>query len=212
MILGAKHVESPYIEFGQISTVIYFSYFLLLVPFISLLENSFGEINRSKLPKFMNLGDLNLHEIKVNNPLHSTILRISSDISKREFSTSAKRLTDTPGDEQNDLDDETSEEYKAVEERFEAERAKDEIVRCKEELADMANHSTPEKIEYTKGMITGDMKYEGTPITAESVDGIMNELMGDLEVAEQEAIDNINDANATLARLNNESNNRSNNR
>ena len=40
MQLGAKHVESPFIEFGQISTVLYFSYFLIIVPFISLLENS----------------------------------------------------------------------------------------------------------------------------------------------------------------------------
>jgi len=40
MQLGAKHVESPFIEFGQISTIIYFSYFLLIVPLISLLENS----------------------------------------------------------------------------------------------------------------------------------------------------------------------------
>jgi ubiquinol-cytochrome c reductase cytochrome b subunit len=50
MILGAKHVESPFIEFGQISTVIYFSYFLIIVPFVSLLENSLIElssVNRS---------------------------------------------------------------------------------------------------------------------------------------------------------------------
>ena len=40
MQLGAKHVESPFIELGQISTVIYFSYFLIIVPFISLFENS----------------------------------------------------------------------------------------------------------------------------------------------------------------------------
>jgi len=40
MQLGAKHVESPFIEFGQISTIIYFSYFLIVVPLISLLENS----------------------------------------------------------------------------------------------------------------------------------------------------------------------------
>jgi len=40
MQLGAKHVESPFIEFGQISTVIYFIYFLILIPLISLLENS----------------------------------------------------------------------------------------------------------------------------------------------------------------------------
>nr|QGA74353.1 apocytochrome b [Monilinia fructicola] len=44
MVLGAKHVESPYIEFGQISTVIYFAHFLIIVPFISLLENSLVEL------------------------------------------------------------------------------------------------------------------------------------------------------------------------
>jgi ubiquinol-cytochrome c reductase cytochrome b subunit len=40
MVLGAKHVESPFIGFGQISTVIYFSHFLIIVPSVSLLENS----------------------------------------------------------------------------------------------------------------------------------------------------------------------------
>jgi ubiquinol-cytochrome c reductase cytochrome b subunit len=40
MQLGAKHVESPFIEFGQISTTLYFSHFLIIVPFITLLENS----------------------------------------------------------------------------------------------------------------------------------------------------------------------------
>jgi ubiquinol-cytochrome c reductase cytochrome b subunit len=40
MQLGAKHVESPFIEFGQISTILYFSHFLIIVPFITLLENS----------------------------------------------------------------------------------------------------------------------------------------------------------------------------
>ena len=44
MVLGAKHVESPYIEFGQISTVLYFAHFLILVPLISLLENSLSEM------------------------------------------------------------------------------------------------------------------------------------------------------------------------
>src|SRR5580704_5194864 len=45
MLLGAKHVESPFIEFGQISTIIYFSYFLFIVPFTSLLENSLVELS-----------------------------------------------------------------------------------------------------------------------------------------------------------------------
>ena len=44
MLLGAKHVESPFIEFGQISTVLYFSHFLIIVPFLSLLENTLIEI------------------------------------------------------------------------------------------------------------------------------------------------------------------------
>jgi ubiquinol-cytochrome c reductase cytochrome b subunit len=39
MILGARHVESPYIELGQTFTLIYFLYFLLVTPFISYLEN-----------------------------------------------------------------------------------------------------------------------------------------------------------------------------
>ena len=45
MQLGAKHVESPFIEFGQISTVLYFSHFFLIIPFVSLLENTLVDLN-----------------------------------------------------------------------------------------------------------------------------------------------------------------------
>jgi ubiquinol-cytochrome c reductase cytochrome b subunit len=45
MQLGAKHVESPFIEFGQISTVLYFSHFVVIVPLVSLLENTFVELH-----------------------------------------------------------------------------------------------------------------------------------------------------------------------
>jgi ubiquinol-cytochrome c reductase cytochrome b subunit len=45
MQLGAKHVESPFIEFGQISTVLYFSHFLIIVPAISLFENTLASLN-----------------------------------------------------------------------------------------------------------------------------------------------------------------------
>jgi ubiquinol-cytochrome c reductase cytochrome b subunit len=45
MQLGAKHVESPFIEFGQISTVLYFAHFVVFVPLISLLENTFVELH-----------------------------------------------------------------------------------------------------------------------------------------------------------------------
>ena len=51
MILGAKHVESPFIEFGQISTVIYFSHYLIIVPIISLLENSLIELEVNRRTK-----------------------------------------------------------------------------------------------------------------------------------------------------------------
>lgn len=40
MQLGAKHVESPFIELGQISTALYFLYFLVIVPLISIIENT----------------------------------------------------------------------------------------------------------------------------------------------------------------------------
>ena len=45
MILGAKHVESPFIEFGQISTVIYFAHFLIIVPLVSIFENSLMDLS-----------------------------------------------------------------------------------------------------------------------------------------------------------------------
>jgi ubiquinol-cytochrome c reductase cytochrome b subunit len=40
MQLGAKHVESPFIEIGQLSTVLYFSHFLFILPAVSVLENT----------------------------------------------------------------------------------------------------------------------------------------------------------------------------
>ncbi len=45
MQLGAKHVESPFIEFGQISTTLYFSYFLIAVPLITYIENTLIDLN-----------------------------------------------------------------------------------------------------------------------------------------------------------------------
>jgi hypothetical protein len=39
MVLGGKHVETPYIELGQICTFIYFAFFFLLIPGVSLFEN-----------------------------------------------------------------------------------------------------------------------------------------------------------------------------
>jgi ubiquinol-cytochrome c reductase cytochrome b subunit len=44
MQLGAKHVEFPFIELGQISTILYFSYFIFIIPVISLLENTLMDL------------------------------------------------------------------------------------------------------------------------------------------------------------------------
>nr|YP_010944561.1 cytochrome b [Blastomyces parvus]WMB97437.1 cytochrome b [Blastomyces parvus] len=49
MVLGAKHVEAPFIELGQISTILYFSHFLIIVPLISLLENSLTDLVIKKI-------------------------------------------------------------------------------------------------------------------------------------------------------------------
>jgi len=48
-ILGAKHVESPYIEIGQISTFLYFSFFTLLLPLSSYTENTLIYLSTSKI-------------------------------------------------------------------------------------------------------------------------------------------------------------------
>ena len=44
MQLGAKHVESPFIEFGQLSTGLYFVYFGVLVYCITYIENTFSDL------------------------------------------------------------------------------------------------------------------------------------------------------------------------
>ena len=47
MQLGAKHVESPFIEFGQVSTVLYFLYFTAVMYVITIIENTFIQVNFS---------------------------------------------------------------------------------------------------------------------------------------------------------------------
>lgn len=51
MQLGAKHVESPFIEFGQVSTALYFAYFTIIVPVVTLFENSLTDIATKEAPQ-----------------------------------------------------------------------------------------------------------------------------------------------------------------
>jgi len=43
--IGGFHVEPPYVEVGQIFTILYFVYYLVLMPLISLLENTLFDLN-----------------------------------------------------------------------------------------------------------------------------------------------------------------------
>lgn len=38
-IIGSMHIEVPFILLGQLSTIFYFSYFVIILPLISILEN-----------------------------------------------------------------------------------------------------------------------------------------------------------------------------
>ena len=38
--LDAKHVESPFIELGMLCTALYFLFYLLFIPAISIIENT----------------------------------------------------------------------------------------------------------------------------------------------------------------------------
>jgi ubiquinol-cytochrome c reductase cytochrome b subunit len=69
MQLGAKHVETPFIEFGQISTVLYFSYFLLFVPTISLIENTLVDLS---IIQFRWNSDKNSNLLTFKRTFHST--------------------------------------------------------------------------------------------------------------------------------------------
>jgi len=45
MRLGACHVESPFIELGQCCTILYFSFYFLLLPLVSVLENTLMDLS-----------------------------------------------------------------------------------------------------------------------------------------------------------------------
>jgi uncharacterized membrane protein required for colicin V production len=72
MALGAKHVESPFIELGQLSTAFYFSYFIIVVPFISVLENLLIDLNLKSINKFIPFRSDTLEFIRLQSLLQLT--------------------------------------------------------------------------------------------------------------------------------------------
>ena len=54
MFIGSQHVESPYVEIGQICTALYFGWFIVIVPLIGVIENTLMDINLNKLLFYIN--------------------------------------------------------------------------------------------------------------------------------------------------------------
>lgn len=46
--IGGNHAEEPYITIGQVCTIFYFSYFLILVPAIGIIENTLIDLATKK--------------------------------------------------------------------------------------------------------------------------------------------------------------------
>lgn len=49
MFLGSVHVEEPYITLGQYATIFYFSYFLVLVPLLGVIENTLADLGLMRI-------------------------------------------------------------------------------------------------------------------------------------------------------------------
>ena len=73
MVLGAKHVEDPFIEVGQVSTALYFLYFLYLIPQSTLVENTFVELP-SPLPVERSEQDHEMERVVLQSSLINPIL------------------------------------------------------------------------------------------------------------------------------------------
>lgn len=86
MKLGACHVETPFIEFGQLSTVLYFGYFIIIVPILSLIENTLIESN------FQDFGTENeFNKALVNSRTFKSFSSTSPMIFKRSFHSTSPR-------------------------------------------------------------------------------------------------------------------------
>jgi ubiquinol-cytochrome c reductase cytochrome b subunit len=42
--IGSQHPESPYVEVGQFSTAFYFSWFLIILPILGIIENTLMDL------------------------------------------------------------------------------------------------------------------------------------------------------------------------
>jgi ubiquinol-cytochrome c reductase cytochrome b subunit len=174
MVLGAKHVESPFIEFGQISTVIYFSHFLIIVPIVSLLENSLVELATFK-----------------NGAIINNSFRLNS-YSRGNY-TQRRSFSSTPVLRMDELDEMIANPKLISSEPTEDDSSqglKDKLAllasgsnnmeRVKAILEDtIANSSRPDKLAIALKLTDGDSKYAETPISRSNVNAILKDLLED---------------------------------
>ena len=173
MQLGAKHVESPFIEFGQISTVLYFSHFVLVVPFISLLENS-----------LMDLATSGNKKIKISVTIkQSKKILIKHPNKCRSFSTKAvllgsgqdkgKKRQQDPEDKgkKRQQDPEDLEPKQRVEESSSDDEAYQENLRLAKNLSYKTHNESSEKIGEPSG--TQPQRPENTDIAGPSVTRVL---------------------------------------
>jgi ubiquinol-cytochrome c reductase cytochrome b subunit len=51
MWIGSQHPNSPYVEIGQVATAFYFSWFLIIVPFVGVAENTLFDLGTENTQK-----------------------------------------------------------------------------------------------------------------------------------------------------------------
>lgn len=51
--IGSQHPETPFVEIGQIATFFYFAFFLIIIPFIGIAENTLIDIALNKNKKII---------------------------------------------------------------------------------------------------------------------------------------------------------------
>nr|YP_009722332.1 cytochrome b [Morchella importuna]QGN66734.1 cytochrome b [Morchella importuna] len=92
MKLGGLHVEEPFITMGQISTFLYFLWFVLVVPIISLVENSLMWQGIKNKPKFGHNNNLECHTKITRCPFRTTLSQFYWERSFLGFSGLIKNL------------------------------------------------------------------------------------------------------------------------
>jgi ubiquinol-cytochrome c reductase cytochrome b subunit len=50
MWIGSQHPNSPFVEVGQVATALYFSWFVLIVPVIGIIENTLMDLATTTSP------------------------------------------------------------------------------------------------------------------------------------------------------------------